>query len=204
MTPSVIFFDVGGVLLSNGWDRVARASAVEHFALDADEFETRHEVVVDGFETGRLTLDEYLDRTVFHHPRPFDRDDFRRFMEARSRPHEDVLALLAALARRPDPILATINNESLELNRFRIEAFGLRRYFTAFFSSCHVGLRKPDPRIFRLACRVLQREPGDCFFIDDREVNVEAARQVGVRAMQYRSADGLRAELHSRGIDVEP
>lgn len=204
MSPSVLFLDVGGVLLTNGWDRAARARAAERFGLERDGFEARHEAVVDAFETGRMSLGEYLDRTVLHHPRPFDRDEVRRFMESQSRPHDDALALLPSLARVPGLVLATINNESLELNRYRIETFGLRESITAFFSSCHVGIRKPDPAIFLLACRVLQREPAHCFFVDDRGENVEAARAIGVRAMQYDSAAGLRAELRNRGIDVEP
>ncbi len=204
VTTAVLFLDVGGVLLTNGWDSGARARAVDAFGLDAEELEARHESVVDAFETGRISLDEYLDRTVFHRPRTFERDDFRRFMEAQSRPREDALALLPELARVPGLLLATINNESLELNRFRIDTFGLRGPFTAFFSSCYLGVRKPDPAIFRIACRVLQQEPSDCLFVDDRAVNVEAAQQVGVRAMQYRSAAVLRADLHSRGVDVEP
>lgn len=204
MTPSVLFLDVGGVLLTNGWDRDARARAVDRFGLDAVEMESRHESVVDAFETGRMTLDEYLDRTIFHHPRPFDREDFRRFMEAQSRPLDALHTLLPGLTRVPGLTLATINNESRELNRYRIETFGLRDHFTAFFSSCYLGLRKPDPAIFRLACGVLQRLPSDCLLVDDREVNVEAAQQVGVRSIQYRSAAALRGDLGTRGIDVEP
>lgn len=200
----MLFLDVGGVLLTNGWDHGARARAVDRFGLDAEELEARHEGVVDAFETGRLTLEDYLERTVFHRPRPFGRDEFRRFMETRSRPLDALRTLLPELSRIPGLTLATNNNESRELNRYRIETFGLRAYFTAFFSSCYLGLRKPDPAIFRLACGVLQRAPPDCLFVDDREVNVEAARQVGVQAMQYRSMATLRPKLRTRGVDVEP
>lgn len=204
MKPAVLFLDVGGVLLTNGWDRRARARAAARFGLDAEDFEARHETVVDAFETGRLGLARYLDRTVFHRPRPFGRGAFRRFMERQSRPHDDALALLPALSAVDGLLLATVNNESAALNRYRIETFGLRAHFQAFFSSCYVGLRKPDPAILRLAVRVLQREPEACLFVDDRAVNVEAARQAGIDAVRYEGAAPLRAALEARGIEIHP
>lgn len=202
MKLSVVFFDVGGVLLTNGWDSEARARAESRFELDPDETEARHEAVSDAFETGLLTLDEYLDHVVFHRPRDFDRAAFRRFMEDQSHPHVDALALADRLGRVPGLTLATLNNESLALNRYRIETFGLRPRFTAFFSSCFVGVRKPDPRIFRLAVRVMQVDEGACLFVDDREENVEAAREAALPALKYRGAEKLEEELASRGIEI--
>lgn len=202
MQLSVVFFDVGGVLLSNGWDTAARQRAVERFDLDPVPFEDRHQAVAYGFETGKVTLDEYLSRVVFHRPRSFERDAFRRFMEAQSEPHDDALALAARLTRAPGLTLATLNNESLPLNRYRIETFGLKALFTAFFSSCFVGVRKPEPAIFRLAVRVMQVEPAACLFVDDRQENVEAAEEIGVPAVRYRGAESLRAELEARGVEI--
>lgn len=202
MKLSVVFFDVGGVLLTNGWDSDARARGWARFELDPDEAEARHEGVSHPFETGRLTLGEYLDHVVFHRPREFDRAAFRRFMEAQSHPHGDAIALVARLGRVPGLRPATLNNESLALNRYRIETFGLRPLFTAFFSSCFVGVRKPDPGIFRLAVRVMQVDEGACLFVDDREENVEAAREAGLPALKYRGVERLEEELSSRGIDI--
>ena len=202
MRPRVLFMDVGGVLLSNGWDSDARARAVARFELEPHEVEARHEAVSEAFETGRMTLDGYLDHVILHRPRTFDRADFRAFMEAQSHPHGDAIALIARLGRVPGLTLATLNNESLALNRYRIETFGLKPLFTAFFSSCFVGFRKPDPRIFRLAVRVMQVEPDAGLFVDDRDENVEAARETGLQAVRYRSADRLQEALESRGIEL--
>ena len=74
---TTLFWDVGGVLLTNGWDRAARRRAAEQFHLDWEEFEDRHDLVVTDFEKGRLTLDEYLQRTVFYRSRSFSQDDFK-------------------------------------------------------------------------------------------------------------------------------
>lgn len=202
MKPRVLFMDIGGVLLTNGWDSDARASAAAQFALDPHEMETRHETVSEAFETGRMTLDGYLDHVVFHRPRTFDRAEFRWFMESRSHPHGAAIALAARLGRVPGLTLATLNNESLALNRYRIETFGLKPLFVAFFSSCFLGVRKPDPGIFRLAVRVMQVDPDACLFVDDRDENVEAARETGLPAVRYPGADGLRETLESRGIEV--
>jgi putative hydrolase of the HAD superfamily len=200
--PVLLFMDVGGVLLTNGWDTAARAGAARHFELDRDEFEDRHQAVAGSFETGTTSLRDYLDHVVFHRPRPFGHDAFRQFMESQSRPHADALALVARLGRVPGLTLATLNNESLALNRYRIETFGLDGLFTAFFSSCYVGVAKPDPAIFRLAVRVMHEDPMACLFVDDRAENVEAARRTGLQALRYRGTSWLRATLEDHGIEI--
>ena len=192
LRPAVLFMDVGGVLLTNGWDSGARSRAAERFDLDIDELEARHGTVSGAFETGRLELDGYLDRVVFHRPRPFDRAAFWDFMKEQSRPHEEVIALMARLRRVPGLTLATLNNESLALNRYRLETFGLRPLFTAFFSSSFLGMMKPDPAIFRVAVRVMQEDPMACLFVDDRQENVEAARGTGLRAERSQGAGWAR------------
>jgi putative hydrolase of the HAD superfamily len=195
-----IFFDVGGVLLTDGWDVASRRSAVARFGLNGEEFEKAHELAVAGFETGRIGLDEYLDRTVFGQARPFTRDEFKAFVWAQSQPQAESLAIVAELARSRNYLLATLNNESRDLNEYRIERFGLRELFTLFLASGFLGVRKPDERIFRLALEITQRSPEECLFIDDRTANVEAARRVGIPAIQYRDAAHLREDLRRRGI----
>ncbi|HET8678481.1 MAG TPA: HAD family hydrolase, partial [bacterium] len=139
----VLFWDVGGILLTNGWDRLSRRRAVEAFALEGEEFESRHELVNAAFESGTLGLDEYLDRTVFYRSRAFRREAFKEFMLAQSAPYPDALQIAERLSRAGRYLMATLNNESLELNLYRIDRFGLREYFEVFLSSCFVGMRKP-------------------------------------------------------------
>ena len=126
-TIHAIFWDVGGVLLTNAWDHTQRIAALEHFHLDEAEFHSRHEMVVSSFERGKITLDEYLDRTVFYRDRPFTRDEFRDYMFSLSQPMPEVLAFARALADSGKYFMGTINNESRELNLYRIEKFGLRK-----------------------------------------------------------------------------
>ncbi len=198
-----MFWDVGGVLLTNGWDSEARDHAVGKFHLEEEEFRERHELVNDEFEKGHLTMEEYLDCTVFHRPRDFGREEFERFMFSLSQPKQDTLAILDALARSRKYFLATLNNESLPLNLYRIETFQLRRYFTAFFSSCFLGLRKPEKGIFLAAVNITQRPPQECLYVDDRSLNVEAAARLGLRTIHFRGAAQLRRELAGLGIDVD-
>ena len=197
-----LFFDVGGVLGSSGWGADARAVAVEHFALDAQDFDRRHREVVGRWEEGRLTLDEYLDCTVFDVPRPFGREAFKAFMFAQSRPHPEVVAIAAALASSGRYRLATINNESAELNAHRLRAFGLAPIFSAFFSSCWLGVAKPARRIYELALAMAQAEPDRAVLIDDREQNLPPARALGMRAIRYTTPDRLRRDLAALGIDA--
>jgi len=175
---TALFWDVGGVILSNGWDRAARAEAAKKFGLDWEDFQDRHELASPAFETGQITLDTYLQRTVFYRKRAFTREEFIAFMFAQSQEFPESRAILSALAQTRKYFLATINNEPRELNVRRIEQFNLRREFEAFFSSCFVHIRKPDEAIYRLALEVTQRRPEECLFIDDRALNLECARQM--------------------------
>ncbi len=195
-----VFFDVGGVLGSNAWGSEARAVAVERFRLDAADFDRRHREVVGRWEEGRLTLDEYLDATVFDAPRPFARDEFAAFMRAQSRPHPEVIAVARDLAAAGRYRLMTINNESAELNAWRLRQFGLAPIFTAFFTSCWLGVAKPARRIYELALAMSQAEPDRAVFIDDREQNLHPARALGMRAVRFTTADALRRDLAVLGV----
>jgi putative hydrolase of the HAD superfamily len=197
-----IFWDVGGVLLTNAWDRTERAKALEHFHLDAEEFHDRHEMVVSSFERGKITLDEYLDRTVFYRPRPFERDAFRDYMFSLSQPFPDVLQFAQALTDSGKYFMGTINNESRELNNQRIEKFGLRKIFRLFISSCYVGFRKPERDIYRLALETTQIPAEDCCFIDDRALNLECAAKLGMHTIEMKGLEQLRGELAQLGATV--
>ena len=197
---TALFWDVGGVLLTNAWDRTERAKALEHFDLDLDEFHSRHEMVVSSFERGKITLDEYLDRTIFYRPRPFTREEFRDFMFSLSQPLPEMLPFAQALANSGKYFMGTINNESRELNNYRIDKFGLRKMFRIFISSCFVGLRKPERDIYRTAVEITQIAAEQCCFIDDRALNLECAAQLGMKTIQMESPDQLRRELEKLGV----
>ena len=197
---SAIFWDVGGVLLSNAWDHNERKEAFAKFELDAAEFDKRHEPIVASFETGTVSLDQYLDQTVFYRERAFTRDDFKRFMYSCSRPNADALNLARGLAKSKTLRMGTINNESLELNAFRVEKFDLRSIFDVFISSCFVRLRKPDPAIYRHALDLTQRFPEECCFIDDRAENLVPAQKLGMHTIRMSSAHELQEELQKLGV----
>jgi putative hydrolase of the HAD superfamily len=201
-TITALFWDVGGVLLTNGWDGASRRKLVEKFHLDGEDFEARHDLVSSAFETGQLTLSDYWGRTIFYRPHDFTAQAVQDFMFAQSHPYPETLALVERLARTRKYLLATLNNESSELNRYRIEQFGLRNYFTLFLSSCFLGIRKPDPLIYRLALDITQRPSEECVFIDDRRLNVECARREGMHAIQFQNPIQLQAEFGNLGIEL--
>lgn len=198
----MLFFDIGGVLLSNGWDREGRVRAVEHFHLDWEEFRDRHDRVALDFDAGSIGLEEYLQRTVFYRPRPFSREEFTGFMYALSRPHDDMIALARRLAGCQAWDMAVINNESRELNHYRIERFQLHEIFRAFYSSCYLGVSKPDPRIYERALDISRLRPEECLFVDDRSMNLEAAHRLGMRTILCRDAAQVAEELVSHGVAV--
>ena len=198
---SALFWDVGGVLLSNAWDREQRERALQKFGLDLVEFQDRHEMVVSSFERGKITLDEYLDRTVFYRPRPFTPVAFREYMFSLSQPDNDTLAFARELSARGRYLMSTINNESTELNQYRIQSFRLGDIFSVFVSSCFVGLRKPEEGIYRLALQLTQKNAEECCFIDDRPLNLESALRLGMRVVAFQNARQLQEELKKLGVE---
>ena len=199
---TTVFWDIGGVVLTNGWDHNSRLEAVKTFHLDGDEFRERHDLSFPAFDAGQITLDQYLDRTLFYKPRSFTREEFSAFMFAQSKAYPETRALLRAVARIGKYFVASINNEPMELNNYRIEAFGLRDDFLVFFSSCYLHARKPEEQIFRIALEVSQRPAEECVFIDDRSLNLENPKRLGMHVIHHRNAGQTRSELKALGIEV--
>lgn len=199
-TIRALFWDVGGVLLSNAWDHEERDLAIERFLLDKTEFESRHKEVMLAFEEGKLTLDDYVERVVFYHARTFSREEFKQFMFSLSRPKPQALELARELSGKY--AMATVNNESRELNQYRIQQFKLADSFHLFVSSCFVGIRKPAEAIFRLALDLTQNSAEECCFIDDRTENLAGAEKVGLKTVLAKDAQQLRRDLQALGVNA--
>jgi putative hydrolase of the HAD superfamily len=197
-----LFWDIGGVVLTNGWDHQSRMAAAQAFGFDWEEFRERHDLSFPAFDAGQITLNQYLDRTLFYRPRSFSREEFTAFMFAQSREYPETRAVLSSVARTGKYYVASINNEPRELNDYRIEAFKLREDFEAFFSSCYLNARKPEEHIFRVALDVSQRPPENSVFIDDRPLNLENPRRLGMHVIHHETPGQLRADLQELGIEV--
>lgn len=196
----LVLFDIGGVLGSNGWDREQRTAAVARFGLDAEGFQYRHEETVGALEAGRMTLDEYLSIAAYCGDPAISCADLRAFMFGQSTPWPDSIAVARDLAATGRVRLATLNNESRELNDYRIRAFGLREIFPCFFTSCWLGVRKPMREIYDMALGITQAEPARTLFIDDRPQNLAPAAALGMRTIQFQSAGQLRQALAEHGV----
>ena len=199
MTISILFFDVGGVLLSNAWDRPARRHCVASFGLDWEEFQDRHEFVSESFENGTMSLDDYLDRTVFYRSRGFSRQQFVEGMYAESRAIPETIDFVSTLKGRY--LLSTLNNESRELNQYRIGRFGLSDVFDLFLTSSYVGVKKPHREIFRIALDITHRAPDEAVFIDDRPLNLDGASELGIHTIEFQDVGQLRDSLAALGVE---
>jgi putative hydrolase of the HAD superfamily len=180
----ILFFDIGGVMLSNGWGHASRKLATEKFGLDYEEVDTLHNFIFNVYEIGAITLDEYLDTVIFNHPRDFTREDFKQFMYSRSVELE-TLAWLKQWKKNCGFRIISINNEGKELNDYRVKKFKLHEFFDAFVSSCEVKMRKPDPGIFKLAMGIAQVTPQQCVYFDDRIMLVNTAQKLGIKAFLH-------------------
>jgi putative hydrolase of the HAD superfamily len=195
-----LFVDIGGVLLSNGWDHHARRRAATHFRLDFDEMEDRHHLTVDIYEEGRLSLDDYLGRVVFHQDRRFTKDEFRQFMFNQSTAFPEMIDLISQLKVRCNLKVAVVSNEGRELNQHRVREFKLGAFVDFFISSCFLHVRKPDAEIFRLALDIAQVPPQQIVYIENTPMFVQVAEDLGICSVLHKDYSSTCAQLASHGL----
>ena len=200
--PTALFLDVGGVLLTNGWDRSMRRRAAEAFNLDKDDMDERHHLTFDTYELGKLSLDEYLDRMVFYKERRFSREEFREFMFAQSKPFPQMLDLVRGLRKAYPLKIAVVSNEGRELTTYRIQKFQLAELVDFFIASSFVHFRKPDADIYRIALDIAQVPIDQVVYIEDRLMFAEVAQGLGIRSIHHTGFESTRASLASLGLDL--
>ena len=182
---TTLFLDIGGVLLTNGWDHNIRLHAAEKFGLNDHEMNERHHLTFDTYEAGKLSLDEYLNRIVFYQKRSFSREDFKKFMYDQSKAFPEMIELIRGLKTRYNLQVAAVSNEGRELTTYRVQQFKMGSFIDFFVSSCFVHYRKPDEDIYRIALDISQVKPEQVIYIDDREMFVEVARGLGITGIVH-------------------
>jgi putative hydrolase of the HAD superfamily len=197
---TALFLDIGGVMLTNGWDRKAREAAAKNFNLDLAELTDRHRMTFDTYESGKLSLEEYLTRVVFYEDRPFTRDQFRQFMFDQSVAYPEMIALVRELKAKYGLRIAVVNNEGRELNEHRIRNFKLYEFVDFFISSCFVHFRKPDADIWKVALDIAQVPIEQVVYIDDRQMFVQVAEGLGITAICHKKVEATRASLAALGL----
>jgi len=195
-----LFVDIGGVLLTDGWDHDARKRAATNFKLDLADMEERHRLNFYTYEEGKLALEEYLDRVVFHRKRPFTRAQFQRFMFTQSKPYSEMIELITQLKARHGLKIVVVSNEGRELNAYRIRKFKLNGFVDAFISSCFVHVRKPDRDTFRLALDIAQAPVRQVVYIENTPMFVQVAEGLGIRSILHTDYASTRAKLASLGL----
>jgi len=203
MTVKALFLDIGGVLLTNGWDQNSRALAAVEFGLPYAEMSRRHDLTFGTYEEGRITLEEYLDRAVFYKERPFTRDDFKDFMFSQSQALPDMMELAHRIKLRHKIKTVAVSNEGRELNAYRSQKFGLTDLIDFFCSSCYVRRRKPDPDIFRLALDLAQVRAHEVVYIENTEMFVDVARGLGIRTIHHKDFETTVLSLAEIGLTLD-
>lgn len=198
--PTTLFLDIGGVILTNGWDRNSRKSAAEKFDLDYQDMNERQHLTYDTYEAGKISLDEYLDRTVFYEKKNFSRDEFKDFMYAQSEPYLEMIELVKTLKSRHKLRIGVISNEGRELTEYRIAKFNLHEFVDFFVCSCFVHIRKPDRKIFQMALDLAQASPEKSLYVDDREMFVEIATELGLQSIHHVDYSSTKGMFTSLGL----
>jgi len=189
---TTLFLDIGGVLLTNGWGREQRQNAIDKFNLDKSETDDRNALMWDTYESDKLTLDDYLDFVVFYKPQAFSREDFIKFMMEESQPIDGAIAYFKELKKEHGLKVIALSNEARELNAHRIKKYKLDELFDFYISSCYVGLRKPDPAIYKLALDTAQAKAEEAVYVDDRITFIEMARRLGIPSLHFLGVDSAR------------
>jgi putative hydrolase of the HAD superfamily len=197
---TTLFLDIGGVLLTNGWDRFARLHAAEKFELDYEEMNERHHLTFDTYEAGKLSLDEYLNRIVFYQERSFTREEFKKFIFVQSKPFPEMIELMRGLKARYNLQVAAVSNEGKELTAYRVQQFKLGTFIDFFISSCFVHYRKPDEDIYRIALDISQVQPQQVIYLDDREMFVEVAYELGIAGIKHTDYEATKKKLEGLGL----
>jgi putative hydrolase of the HAD superfamily len=197
---TTLFLDIGGVLLTNGWDRHMRRRAGEEFGLDHEEMDERHHLTFDTYEEGKLSLEEYLNRVVFYKERPFTQKEFKQFMFDQSKPMPKMIHLISRLKAAYGLKVAAVSNEGRELTIHRIKTFDLGAFMDFFISSCFVHFRKPDADIYRIALDCAQVPAERVVYIDDRDMFVEVAGGLGIRGIHHTGYESTRKALEAWGL----
>ncbi len=200
---AALFLDIGGVLLTNGWDRNMRQKAAKTFNLDYAEMDERHHLTFGTYEEGKITLDEYLDRIVFYQKQPFSQEAFKEFMFSQSQPHPEMIRLVLDLKDRFGLRAGVVSNEGRELTVYRIQKFELTSFIDFFVSSCFVHYRKPDPDIYRIALDIAQVLPAQVAYIEDRPMFVEIAQSLGIRGILHKGYEPTRTALAALGLSLD-
>jgi len=200
---TTLFLDIGGVLLTNGWDRGIRMQASEKFSLDYQEMDERHHLTFDTYEEGKLSLDEYLNRVVFYQKRSFPREEFKAFMYAQSQPFKEMIELVRRLKKQYGLQIAAVSNEGRELTVYRVQQFGLGTFIDFFISSCFVHYRKPDADIYRIALDLAQVTPEQVVYIDDRAMFVEVAQGLGLQGIIHTGYESTQKTLENMGLALK-
>ena len=200
MAITTLFTDIGGVLLTNGWDHNSRNKAIKQFGLDPKETQERHTMTFDTYEVGKLTLDEYLKRVVFYMKREFSTDEFKQFMFEQSQPYEDMLNLVKGLKKKYNLKIAVVNNEGRELNEYRINKFQLNHFVDFFINSSFVHFRKPDADIFKLAIDVAQIKPAETLYLEDRPMFVKVAETLGLKGLHHEDYESTKMKFAEYGL----
>jgi putative hydrolase of the HAD superfamily len=199
---TTLFLDIGGVLLTNGWDRAIRTAASKKFGLDYPEMDERHHLTFDTYEEGKLSLDEYLNRVVFYQKRSFSREEFKTFMYTQSQPFPEMIELIRSLKSKYKLQIAAVSNEGRELTVYRVQQFNLGNFIDFFISSCFVHYRKPDADLYHIALDIAQVHPEQVIYIDDRPMFVEVAQGLGIKGIIHTSLAATRTNLADLGLSI--
>lgn len=197
---TTLFVDIGGVLLTDGWNRKSRKRAAQHFNLDLKEMEDRHHLTFDTYEVGKISLDEYLERTVFYEKRSFSYAAFKKFMFGESKAFPEMIALISRLKTQYNLKVVVVSNEGRELTQHRIKKFKLDDFVDFFVSSSFVHFRKPDVDIFKIALDMAQSQPAEVLYIEDRPLFVQVAEKLGMNAIRHTDVAATEQLLKSYGL----
>ena len=198
----VLYSDIGGVLGTNGWDSSIRRNVCSKFAIPHEEIDARHQLMFDSFERGFMKFEDYLRWVFFASPRAFSLEELSDAVFSASVPWPENIALFHRVKCANGLKFGLISNEGQGITEYRMNVFGLREVADFMLVSHFVHMRKPDPNIWHLALDLAQMTPEQCVYVDDRQMFVDVAANLGFSAFQHVDLDSTRRKFEALGLST--
>lgn len=188
-----ILLDVGGVIMTNGWDRKLRQKVAENFHLDWEDFNNRHQHFNDILELGKIGFEDYLKQVIFYKERSFSMSKVFNFIKEALVPDVPMIDLFREIKKHHRLKMGLLSNESRDLAVDRFKKIPLGDFIDYFLVSAFVGMRKPDPGIYLLALDLMQLGASEVVYIDDREPYIEFAKTLGLHTIHHTEKEDRRS-----------
>lgn len=202
MKIKAAIFDVGGVLHSSEGEHIERDICIT-LGITHEQYKRGSEALLEQLQLGRINEERFWEQlvSITNAPNQLPGESLLgREFDRRYKVFTKVLEIVAALKKQG--IKVAILSNTIETHAQINQSHGIYDPFEIRILSHQVGLAKPDPETYKLTLKKLKSSPEQTIFIDDKKEHVEAAKNLGIRGIQFQDAESLLQGLRGLGITI--